>query len=116
MRLDRVTAAVLEDAVAVIGERAPRQPQLALATIKLALRNARDRGQVIDPRLLTVSAPENEEREPIFLTWKQVLELASWMPEQVSRMVPVAALTGAREGELFALRANDVNVDDETLL
>jgi hypothetical protein len=29
------------------------------------------------------------------------------MPEEISRIVPVAALTGAREGELFALRAED---------
>jgi hypothetical protein len=36
MRLDRITTAVLEDAIAVIGERAPRQAQLALATVKLA--------------------------------------------------------------------------------
>ena len=33
MRVDRITAALLEDAIAVIGERAPRQAQLALATV-----------------------------------------------------------------------------------
>lgn len=38
------------------------------------------------------------------------------MPEQISRIVPVAALTGAREGELFALRADDIDFADETLL
>lgn len=116
MRLDRITTPVLEDAIAVIGERAPRQAQLALATMKLALRNARERGQVVDPGLLTIAAPESDEREPVFLMWRQVLEFASWMPVQVSRIVPVAALTGAREGELFALRASDVDFDDETLL
>jgi integrase len=116
MRLDRITTALLEDAIAVIAERAPRQAQLALATIKLALKNARGRGQVIEPGLLTITAPESEEREPIFLSWKQVLELASWMPEQISRIAPVAALTGAREGELFALRASDVDFDDEAVL
>jgi integrase len=52
----------------------------------------------------------------VFLTWHEVLELASWMPVQIARIVPVAALTGAREGELFALRARDVDFDDETLL
>jgi integrase len=106
----------MEDAISVIGERAPREAQLALATVKIALRNARDRGQAVDPGLLATSAPEGDEREPIFLTWKQVLELASWMPEQISRTVPVAALTGGREGELFALRAEDVDFADETLL
>jgi integrase len=116
MRLDRITTAVLEDAIAVIAARAPRQGQLALATIKLALRNARERGQVFDPGLLRITPPESAEREPIYLTWKQVLELASWIPEQISRIVPVAALTGAREGELFALRASDVDFEDETLL
>jgi integrase len=116
MRLDRITTAVLEDAIATIGERAPRQAQLALATVKLALKNARQRGQVIDPGLLTIAPPEGEEREPVFLTWKQVLELACSMPEQISRIVSVAALTGAREGELFALRADDVDFADDTLL
>lgn len=116
MRLDRITTAAVEDAISVVGERAPRQAQIALATIKLALKNARDRGQTVEPGLFTIAAPKGEEREPIFLTWKQVLELASWMPEQISRIVPVAALTGAREGELFALRADDVDFTDETLL
>jgi integrase len=111
-----VWGAVLEDAIAVIGDRAPRQAQLALATVKLALKNARERGQVIDPGLLTITPPEGEEREPVFLTWKQVLELSSSMPEQISRIVPVAALTGAREGELFALKADDVDFADDTLL
>jgi integrase len=116
MRLDRITTALLEDSVAVIAERAPRQAQLALATMKLALRNARERGQTIDAGLLAIAAPESEEREPMFLTWDQVVELASCMPVQISRIVPVAALTGAREGELFALRADDVDLADETLL
>ncbi|MBA2475870.1 MAG: site-specific integrase [Actinobacteria bacterium] len=40
----------------------------------------------------------------------------SWMPEQISRIGTVAALTGAREGELFALREGDLDFDDETLL
>lgn len=116
MRLDRITTPVLEDSIAAIAERAPRQAQLALATMKLALRNARERGQAIDPRLLAIAPPESEEREPVFLTWQHVLELASWMPEQISRIVPVAALVGAREGELFALRVSDVDFEDEALL
>jgi integrase len=116
MRLDRISTAMLEDAISVIGGRAPRQAQLALATMKLAMKNARERGQPIDPGLLAIIAPEADEREPIFLAWKQALELASWMPEQISRIVPVAALTGAREGELFALRADDVDLVEETML
>jgi integrase len=69
-----------------------------------------------DPGLFLIAPPEGDEREPIFLTWNGVLELASWLPEQISRIVPVAALTGAREGELFALREDDVDLADETLL
>jgi integrase len=116
MRLDRIPTAAMEDAISVIGERAPRQAQLALETVKLALRNARERGQSVDPGLFLIAPPEGDEREPIFLTWNGVLELASWLPEQISRIVPVAALTGAREGELFALREDDVDLADETLL
>ena len=116
MRLDRITTGLLEDAITVIGERAPRQAQLALATLKLALKNARERGQTFDAGLLSIRPPDAEEREPVFLSWPQVLELVSWMPEQISRIATVAALTGAREGELFALREDDVDFDNETLL
>lgn len=78
----------------MIGEGAPRQAQLALATLKLALKNARERGQTFDGGLLSIAALESEEREPVFLAWPQVLELVSWMPEQVSRIATVAALYG----------------------
>ena len=114
-RLDRLTAAELEDAVAALAARAPRQAQLGLATLRQALRNARDRRQPVSEALLAVTAPRYDEREPRFLSWAEVETLASWMPEHSKRLVLVAALTGARQGELLALRDVDVDLERQTM-
>ena len=106
----------MEDAISVIGERAPRQAQLALATLKLALRNARERGQTVRPRTALDRPARQRRARTGVLDVARGLELVSWMLEQILRIGTVAALTGAREGELFALREDDVDFDDETLL
>ena len=52
-----------------------------------------------------------EEREPRFLTWDEAEELRSWIPEHVSRVVPIGILTMLRRGEILGLR--DVDIDFE---
>ncbi|MFN2470977.1 MAG: hypothetical protein ABR583_08315 [Gaiellaceae bacterium] len=114
-RIDRVAPADLEDAVAAVGRRAPRQAQIALATVKLALRNARDRRQPVPEALLAVQSPRAAERDPVLLTWPQAELLASWMPEQSKRLVLITVLTGARQGELLALRESDIDLEKATI-
>jgi integrase len=109
--LDRLQVADVEDTAAELAYRAPRQAQIALAALKTALADAKRRGQRFDEAILEIKAPRYTGRPPRFLTWAQVLELQSWMPEYVSRIVPVAALTGARQGELFDLRESDLDLD-----
>ena len=46
-----------------------------------------------------------------FLEWPEVEELATATPEPYNRLVQVAALTGLRQGELFALGARSVDLD-----
>jgi integrase len=112
--LTALTPAALEDAIALAARRAPRQAQLALETVKQVLRDARARGQRINPALLEVRAPRYEEREPVFLTPREVDDLASWSSE--SRLILVAALTGLRLGELLALRDSEVDLEDGSVL
>src|SRR6266508_753643 len=114
--LPSLRAADVEDAIAVVGARAPRQAQLALATLKLALRDARKRRQAFDAGILELHPPRSREREPRFLTWPEVERLASFLPDAEARLVMVAALTGLRQGELFALERGDVDLKSRTIV
>jgi integrase len=108
--LTALTRAALEDAITAAALRAPRQAQLALDTVKQVLRDARARGQRINPALLDVRAPGYEEREPVFLTAREVDDLASWSSEP--RIIQFAAFTGLRLGELLALRDGEVDLNE----
>jgi hypothetical protein len=76
--LTELTPAQLEDTIARAARTAPRQAQLALEAVKQVLRDARARGQRINPALFEVRAPGYEQREPIFLTTMELDHLASW--------------------------------------
>jgi integrase len=80
---------------------------MALTLLKRILRSAEARGQAVDPAVFHVRVAKPEEREPRFLTWGEVDELRSWVPEYVSRIIPVAVLTMLRRGEILALRDRD---------
>jgi integrase len=113
--LERVTLAQIrvgevEDRVAAIAKTAPRQAQIALGTLKQILRAARKRGQQVDEEILGLRAPPVQEREPVFLAWAEVEELAAWCAE--GGMILFAALTGLRQGELFGLRDTRVRLDE----
>jgi integrase len=107
--IDQVRAADVEDAITYVAKRSPRQAQLALAALKQVLKSAQERGHVVDDAVLRVKPPRSEEREPRFLSWSEVEELAAACTEE--RLVVLACLTGLRQGELFALRDSDVDFD-----
>jgi integrase len=107
--VDQVRAADVEDGIAGVAKRSPRQAQLALAALKQMLRNAQERGHVVDDAVLRIKPPRVEEREPRFLSWSEVEELAAACIED--RLIMLACLTGLRQGELFALRDSDVDFE-----
>jgi integrase len=107
--VEQITARDVDDLIAGVAKAAPRQAQIMLALLKQILRSARERGQKVDEAILRLPAPRLDEREPRFLSWVEVEELASQCAEE--RLIVFAALSGLRQGELFALR--DVNVDAE---
>jgi integrase len=107
--VETLRAGELEELVVALARRAPRMAQLTLRHAKMVLRTARERGQVVDPAIFTLKPPAHDEREPVFLSWEQVETLASWMPDDLARIVPFAAATGLREGECLRLRDADVD-------
>lgn len=111
LRLSQLRAAHVEDEIAAVAAAAPRAAQQALAHLQKALRSAQERGHKIDPRILTLKPPSYESKEIRFLTWPEVVTLARELPTSVHRIVPFAALTGMRKGELFDLTDSRVDLD-----
>ena len=111
LSVERLRRAVVEDHVATIAERAPRRAEMALSLLKRILRDAEERGQMVNPAIHRIRIAKAEEREPRFLTWAEVEELRSWVPEYVARVIPVAVLTMLRRGEVFSLRDADVDLE-----
>ncbi len=107
--VDRIHRPQVEDVVAELARRAPRRAEMTLALLKRILKAAEARGQIVDHAVFAVRVATPEDREPRFLTWEEADELRSWMPEFVSRIVPIAVLTMLRRGEMIALRDRDVD-------
>lgn len=115
LSVERLRRPAVEDLIATIAERAPRRAEMALSLLKRILRDAEERGQVIDPGVHRIRIAKAEEREPRFLTWAEVDELRSWMPEYVARIAPIAVLTMLRRGEVLGLRDTDVDLEAGSL-
>ncbi|HET7046097.1 MAG TPA: tyrosine-type recombinase/integrase [Gaiellaceae bacterium] len=109
---------------------APDAARDELQVLKQALRRARSRGQTVDPEIFEIPPPRHETREGKALTLEQVYELGSWMPEWMSRIVPLASFGGPRlrfwlnveeghvdfsEGTLFIPRALNKTKRDHTV-
>jgi len=103
--VEEVTAGRVEEIVMAGGTR---QGQIALRLVKKVLADAQARGQRVHEPVFAIEPPRHEERDPRFLTWAEVEELASYCRE--SRLIVVAALTGLRRGELFALTCGNVDL------
>jgi integrase len=71
--------------------------------LKQLLANAKERGHVVDEGVFRVKAPRREQPEMRFLGWDEVEELAANTVAPYGNLVLLAALTGLRQGELFAV-------------
>jgi integrase len=103
--VEEVTAGRVEEIVMAGGTR---QGQIALRLVKKVLADAKARGQRVHEPVFAIAPPRHEERDPRFLMWAEVEELASYCREP--RLIVVAALTGLRRGELFALTSRNVDL------
>jgi integrase len=113
--LERIRRRVVEDLMATTAGETPRRAELALTLLKRILRSAEARGRAIDPAVFQVRVARPEEREPRFLTCDEVDEVRSWVPEDVSRIIPVAVLTMLRRGEILGLRDRDIDLERGTI-
>jgi integrase len=112
-RVHEIRAADVEDRIALIGRRAPRQAAIALQLLKQVLRSAEERGHRVDSAIFGLRPPRHEEREPRFLSWPEVERLASYCTE--GRLVAFTTLTGLRQGEVFALRRPAVDLPNRVV-
>lgn len=115
-QLETIRAADVEDHVFAVAEQAPRAAELMLDTLRMILRNARERGQSIDEAALRVRPPRRERSERRFLAWPEVEALALETVEPYGNLIRFACLTGLRQGELFALRDRSIDLQRATLL
>ena len=113
--LDALRPADVEDHISDLSTRAPRQAELALRVLKQVLSDARVRGFTVNEALFRIRAPHHEPREMRFLSWHEVDLLATNTVEPYGHLVRLAALTGLRQGELFALRDRNVDLGARTL-
>jgi integrase len=113
--IDEIRPAAVEDHVAALARRAPRQAELALRVLKQMLANAKERGHLVDEGVFRVKAPQRDQPEMRFLDWDEVEEFAANTVSPYSNLVLLAALTGLRQGELFALRDRNVDLDAMTV-
>ena len=109
--LEQVRRPLVEDLVGQIAVEAPRRAEMALALVKRILRSAEERGHRVDHAVYRARVGKPDEREPVFLTWDEVDDLRSWLPEHIGRIVPIAVLTLCRQGELLGLRDRDVDFE-----
>ncbi len=100
MSIERIHRPFVEDVIASIAADRPRQAEMTLALLKRILRWAEERGQQVDRSIYGLRVAKPDEREPRFLTWDEVDELRSWIPEHIARIVPVAVLSLLRRGEI----------------
>lgn len=110
LRLSALTRAEVEDLISDLARETPRTAQLALSHVKRCLRDAAGRDHHVDRRVLEIPMPAYAEKEIRFLTWPEVERLAAYLDPRVHRIVPFAALTGMRKGELFNLVDRQVDV------
>ncbi len=113
--LDALRPADVEDHISALSARAPRQAELALRLLKQALSDAKVRGLTVNEALFRIRAPHHEPREMRFLSWSEVDLLATNTVEPYGNLVRLAALTGLRQGELFALRDRNLDLAARTL-
>ena len=98
--LDEIRPAAVEDHVAALARRVPRQAELALRLLKQMLANAKERGHLVDEGDLPRQGSPSRPQEMRFLDWGEVEELAANTTAPYGNMVMLAALTGLRQGEL----------------
>jgi integrase len=107
--LDEISREKLERlAASIVAEGYPTAARKTLSLAKRLLRDAEEHDVAIDRRALNATIARPKPKELRALTWEQVMQVASWMPEHAHRAVPFLSLSGLRVSEFCALEDEDV--------
>jgi integrase len=99
----------------MLPEYAPATINRTLGTVKKALHMAWELGRTPEDYSRHIKRlPENNARS-VFLTVDQVRKLAEHASEQTRAAIWIAVLTGARRGEILALKREDIGADTLTI-
>lgn len=102
-RIPMLRRAAIEDFIAARAGEHPQSAKNELEFLKRVLKEARGRGQRVDPAIFEILPIKHQPRRGRALTVVELYELASWMPEHVSRLVLVAGQVSARQKVWFNL-------------
>jgi integrase len=106
LRANRVPAlrrAQIEDMTQARAAAHPKSAKNELEFLKRALREAKARGQRVDPAIFEIPPVKHKARRAWALTVNQLYEFASWFPESASRMILLAGMVGPRQRVWFNL-------------
>lgn len=105
----------VEDHIATRAVVAPTAARNELQFLKAALRAAQSRGQQVDVGIFEIDAIRVEPREGVALEYAELLNLASWLPERIKRIVPFCGTVGLRFTEAVTLTDDRVDLDAGTV-
>lgn len=106
----------VEDRVAARAAVAPTSARNELEVLKAALRIALSRGQTVDPGIFDIDPVRLQPARGVALEYEQLLELASWMPDRIKRIVPFCGTVGLRFNEAATLVDEHVDLDAGEIL
>ncbi|MGH3006551.1 MAG: tyrosine-type recombinase/integrase [Gaiellaceae bacterium] len=105
----------VEDHIAARAAVAPTAARNELQFLKAALRVAQSRGQQVDVGIFEIDPIRVEPQEGIALEYRELLGLASWLPERVKRIVPFCGTVGLRFTEAVTLTEDRVDLEAGTI-
>jgi len=102
-RLPMLRRAKIEDMIVARATAHAQSAKNELEFLKRTLRDAKGRGQRFEAAILEIEPVKHRPREGRALTVTELYELASWFPEDVSRLIAVAGQVGCRQNVWFNL-------------
>jgi len=114
-KVSALRRAQVQDFIVTRAAKHPRSAMDELQFLKRVLREAKERGQHVDDAILSIKPVKHSPRRGRALDVAQLYELASWFPEQVSRLVLVAGQVGARQAFWFSLTDDMLDLDEGTM-
>jgi integrase len=105
----------IQDFIYERAEVHPRSAKNELEFLKRVLKEAKGRGQRVDPGLFLIPPIPFRARRGRALTVLELYELAAWFPDQVKRLVLLAGQVGARQNVWFRLTDDLLDLRGRTL-